>query len=92
VVPIGYADGLDRRLGNGVGQMLVNGVFAPIIGSICMDMCMLNVTGLNANEGDEVIIFGDDYPVWNLSQKMGTISYEVLTGIGRRVPRVYYQE
>jgi Alr-MurF fusion protein len=92
VVPIGYADGLDRRLGNGVGQMMVNGAFAPIIGSICMDMCMLNVTGINANEGDEVIIFGDDYPVWNLSQKMGTISYEVLTGIGRRVPRVYYQE
>jgi alanine racemase len=92
VVPIGYADGLDRRLGNGVGKMLVNGRFAPILGSICMDMCMIDITQINAKEGDEVIIFGDDYPVWNLSELMGTISYEVLTGIGRRVPRVYYQE
>jgi alanine racemase len=92
IVPMGYADGLDRRLSNGVGQMLVNGRLVPIIGNICMDMCMLNITGIAAEEGDEVIIFGDDYPVWKLSDAMGTIPYEVLTGISRRVRRVYYQE
>lgn len=92
IVPIGYADGLDRRLSNRVGKMWVNGHFAPIVGNICMDMCMLDITHVPASEGDEVIVFGDNYPVWELSDAIGTISYEVLTGIGRRVPRVYYQE
>lgn len=92
IVPVGYADGLDRRLSNGVGKMLVNGQLAPIIGNVCMDMCMLNITDLVVNEGDEVIIFGDDYPIWKISDAIGTIPYEVLTGISRRVRRVYYQE
>lgn len=92
IVPIGYADGLDRRLGNGVGKMMVNKCLVPIVGSVCMDLCMVDLTGVNAGEGDEVVVFGDDYPVWEQSDAMGTIPYEVLTGIGRRVPRVYFQE
>ncbi len=91
-VPIGYADGYNRKLGNGVGKMLINGQFAPTVGSICMDMCMLDVTELNANEGDEVIVFGDTYPIAQIAKDMGTIPYEVLTNVSRRVKRVYYQE
>ncbi|PZX20777.1 UDP-N-acetylmuramoyl-tripeptide--D-alanyl-D-alanine ligase [Breznakibacter xylanolyticus] len=92
VVPIGYADGLDRRLSNGVGKMMINGQEAPIVGNVCMDICMLDITNIKAREGDEVIIFGDQNPLWEMSQAIGTIPYEVLTGISRRVPRVYFQE
>lgn len=91
-VPIGYADGYNRKLGNGVGKMLINGQMAPTVGSICMDMCMLDVTNLNVNEGDEVIVFGDVYPITSIAKAMGTIPYEVLTNVSRRVKRVYYQE
>lgn len=93
VVPIGYADGLDRRLSNGVGTVIVNGKTAPIAGNVCMDICMIDVTDIdNVHEGDTVVIFGDNNPVWELSNKIGTIPYEVLTGIGRRVKRIYYTE
>lgn len=92
VIPVGYADGLDRRLSNGRGKLWINGAFAPIIGNICMDMCMANVTGIDVKEGDEVVVFGDAYPVWEMSQSVGTIPYEVLTGISRRVKRVYFSE
>lgn len=92
IVPIGYADGLDRRLSNGVGQMMINGQVAPIVGNVCMDLCMLDVTGLKVAEGDAVIVFGDQNPLWVMSEAIGTIPYEVLTGISRRVPRVYFQE
>jgi Alr-MurF fusion protein len=92
IVPIGYADGLHRILGNGNGKLMVNGKLAPIIGSICMDMCMIDLTGLDACEGDEVIVFGNTYPVTELAKQMQTIPYEVLTSISRRVKRVYYQE
>jgi alanine racemase len=92
VVPIGYADGLDRRLSNGVGKVMINGHVAPIVGNVCMDMCMVDVTGLKVNEGDEVIIFGDELPLWDMAEAINTIPYEVLTGISRRVTRVYYQE
>jgi Alr-MurF fusion protein len=92
ILPIGYADGLHRILGNGVGKLLVNGYFVPIIGSICMDMCMVDLTGVNANEGDEVIIFGEKYPVTELAKQMKTIPYEVFTSISPRVKRIYYQE
>jgi alanine racemase len=92
IIPIGYADGLHRILGNGVGKILVNGKLVPIIGSICMDMCMIDLTGIDVNEGDEVIVFGDAYPITELAQQMNTIPYEVLTSISRRVKRVYYQE
>ncbi len=91
-VGIGYADGLSRRLGNGVGKMLVMGQFAPIVGSICMDMTMIDITGIPAREGTEVIIFGPDYTILELANQMGTIPYEVLTSISSRVKRVYYHE
>lgn len=91
-VGIGYADGLNRRLGNGAGKMLVMGEFAPIVGNICMDMTMIDITGIPAREGTEVIIFGPDYNIIELANQMGTIPYEVLTSISSRVKRVYYHE
>ncbi|MCB0395925.1 MAG: bifunctional UDP-N-acetylmuramoyl-tripeptide:D-alanyl-D-alanine ligase/alanine racemase [Flavobacteriales bacterium] len=91
-VPIGYADGYNRRLGNGRCHMLVNGKPAPTIGNICMDMCMLDVTGMIAREGDEVIAFGDGLPISILAQAAETIPYEILAAISQRVKRVYYQE
>ncbi|WP_068472784.1 bifunctional UDP-N-acetylmuramoyl-tripeptide:D-alanyl-D-alanine ligase/alanine racemase [Saccharicrinis aurantiacus] len=92
IVPVGYADGLDRHLGNGKGAMLVNAQLAPIVGNICMDMCMLDVTGLDANEGQEVEIFGPNIRVEEIAKSLDTIPYEVFTGISRRVNRVYYYE
>ncbi|MGQ1888968.1 bifunctional UDP-N-acetylmuramoyl-tripeptide:D-alanyl-D-alanine ligase/alanine racemase [Thermophagus sp. OGC60D27] len=92
IVPVGYADGLNRRLSNGKGRMLIRGRRAPIVGNICMDMCMVDLTDLDAVEGDEVIVFGDNYPVTEMARLLGTIPYEVLTGISRRVVRVYYRE
>jgi Alr-MurF fusion protein len=92
VVPIGYADGLNRRMGNGIGKFLVKGQLAPTVGSICMDMTMIDVTGLGAVEGDEVVIFGDNPPITALAADLGTIPYEVLTGISERVKRVYIHE
>ncbi|MBI2271514.1 MAG: bifunctional UDP-N-acetylmuramoyl-tripeptide:D-alanyl-D-alanine ligase/alanine racemase [Bacteroidetes bacterium] len=91
-VPIGYADGLNRRLSNGKGKMIVNGQPAPIVGNVCMDMCMLDITGIPANESDEVIVFGKEYPVTQFANDAETIPYEVLTSMSRRVKRVYYQE
>lgn len=92
ILPIGYADGLNRRLSNGAGTVLINGCKAPITGTICMDMCMVDVTGTNAREGDRAIIFGDDLPVSEVATALGTISYEVLTSVGQRVKRVYFKE
>ncbi len=92
IIPIGYADGLSRSLSNGMGHLKVNGQFAPIIGTVCMDMTMIDVTDMNAHEGDEVIIFGKDLPIARLADEMGTIPYEILTGISQRVKRVYFQE
>lgn len=92
IVPIGYADGLSRRLSNGKGKLFVQGRFAPIVGNICMDMCTIDITGLQVKEGDEVTVFGREYPISELAREMGTIPYEVLTGISRRVKRVYFQE
>ncbi len=91
-VAIGYADGINRKLSNGKGSMMINGKLAPIIGNVCMDMCMLDITDVPAKEGDEVIVFGAEYPVTEMSKILGTIPYEVLTGISQRVKRVYYQE
>jgi alanine racemase len=91
-VAIGYADGINRKLGNGNGKMFVNGKLAPIIGNVCMDMCMLDITNIAAKEGDEVIVFGAEYSVNEISKALGTIPYEILTGISQRVKRVYYQE
>jgi alanine racemase len=92
IVPIGYADGLDRRLGNGVGWVLIGGQKAPIIGNICMDMCMVDVTGLEVKEGEEVIIFGRGLSVEEIARRLNTIPYEVMTGVSQRVKRIYFQE
>lgn len=92
VVPIGYADGLDMRLGNGDGRLQVNGHLVPIVGKICMDMCMVDLTDIEAEEGDEVTVFGDKIGVAELASKAGTIPYEFLTGISSRVKRVYYYD
>jgi alanine racemase len=92
VVPVGYADGLDRRLGRGIGKLLINDKFAPVIGNICMDMCMVDLTGIGAQEGDEVLIFGDKYPMTEMAKQLDTIPYEILTGISHRVKRIYYHE
>ena len=92
IVPVGYADGLYRRLGQGVGHLIVQAYKAPIVGKVCMDMCMVNLNGIKAREGDQVIIFGDGRPVKELAEDLGTIPYEVMTSISGRVKRVYYQE
>ncbi len=91
-IPIGYADGLNRKLGNGNGYCMVHGQKAPYVGNICMDVCMIDVTGIECSEGDYVTIFGDELPVTVLSDAIGTIPYEILTGVSTRVQRVYTQE
>ena len=91
-IPIGYADGLNRRLGNGNAYCLVNGQKAPYVGNICMDVCMIDVTDIDCKEGDKVIIFGDDLPVTILADVLGTIPYEILTSVSNRVKRIYYQD
>ncbi len=92
IIPIGYAHGLNRKLGNGVGKVLINGKFAPIIGNINMDMTAINVTGFDVKIGDEVIIFDERYTVEDIAETLGTIPYEVLTAISPRVKRIYYHE
>ncbi|MCU0421791.1 MAG: bifunctional UDP-N-acetylmuramoyl-tripeptide:D-alanyl-D-alanine ligase/alanine racemase [Bacteroidia bacterium] len=92
IVAIGYADGLSRKLGNGKGYMMINGHKAPIIGSICMDMAMVDVTHISCKEGDEVIVFGNEIDIKEVATKTGTIAYEVLTAVSQRVKRVYYYE
>lgn len=91
-VGIGYADGLSRKLSNKVGRMLVNGKLVPVIGNVCMDMTMLDITGVNAKEGDDVIVFGENPTVEEVAEAAETIAYEMLTGISARVKRVYFQE
>lgn len=91
-IPIGYADGLNRRLGNRNCYCLVNGKKAPYVGNICMDVALIDVTDIDCKEGDSVEIFGDHLPVTVLSDVMETIPYEVLTNVSNRVKRVYYQD
>ena len=91
-IPIGYADGLNRHLGNRHGYCLVNGKKAEYVGNICMDVCMIDVTGIDCKEGDSVEIFGDHLPVTVLSDILETIPYEVMTGISNRVKRIYFQD
>ena len=89
-IAIGYADGYDRRFSNGKGFVLIDGKKAPVIGNVCMDMTMINITGIEAKEGDEVIIYGPGISLKELSERIGTIPYELLTNISSRVKRVYY--
>ncbi len=91
-VPIGYADGLHRVLSNGKGKMWVNNKPARIVGNVCMDMCMLDVTGITCKEGDPVIVFDNEHSIEDVAKDMGTIAYEVLTNVSPRVKRVYWQE
>ena len=92
VVRIGYADGYPRLLGNGSGKMLLHDELVPVIGNVCMDMTMLDITGIEAAEGDEVTVFGEKLPVSKVAAWAQTIPYEILTNISQRVKRVYYEE
>ena len=91
-IPIGYADGLDRHLGNRHGYCIVNGQKAEYVGNICMDVALIDVTDIACEEGDSVEIFGKDLPVTVLSDILQTIPYEVLTSVSNRVKRVYFQD
>ncbi|MDR1667259.1 MAG: bifunctional UDP-N-acetylmuramoyl-tripeptide:D-alanyl-D-alanine ligase/alanine racemase [Bacteroidales bacterium] len=92
IVPVGYADGLHRMLGNGTGIFAVNGKRTPTVGNISMDMCAIDLTDTDAVEGDTVTVFGNDAPLSELACRMQTIPYEVLTRIAPRVKRIYFQE
>lgn len=92
IIPIGYADGFPRELGNGIGQVYVAGQLVPIVGKICMDMCMVDVTGLEVKEGDEVIVYGDPHPLDKVAASINRIPYELMTGISKRVQRIYVKE
>ena len=92
IVPIGYADGLHRMLGNSTGCFMVNGKHAPLVGNMSMDMCTIDLTDITAKEGDQVLIFGEEYPLAEISRQMKTIPYELLTRVAPRVKRIYYQE
>ena len=92
IIPIGYGDGFDRRWGNGVGQVVVNGNRCPTVGNICMDTTMIDLTGSDAKEGDKVVIFGRELPLDELAEKLQTIPYEIITSVASRVKKVYFQE
>jgi alanine racemase len=89
---IGYADGFSRRFSNGNGNVLINGHLAPIKGNVCMDMTMVDITGISAKEGDEAIIFGPGLPIQQVAQWIETIPYEILTSTSERVKRVFFAE
>lgn len=91
-LPIGYADGFNRHLGNGVGKVWINGQLAPVVGNICMDMCMVDVTNIDVKEGDRVIVFGKELPASEMAEALGTIPYEIFTSVSQRVKRIYFQE
>ncbi|MGI8599658.1 MAG: bifunctional UDP-N-acetylmuramoyl-tripeptide:D-alanyl-D-alanine ligase/alanine racemase [Chitinophagaceae bacterium] len=92
-VRIGYADGYSRIFSNGTGKMLINGKLAPVVGSVCMDMTMINITGIEGvKEGDEVFVFGKSLPVAEVAAWANTIPYELMTSVSQRVKRIYYQE
>ena len=92
ILTLGYADGLNRHLGNNHGQVLINGRLAPIIGSICMDMCFVDVTDIPCDEGDRAILFGEEDLLQRNAEAAGTIPYELLTSVSPRVPRLYYHQ
>lgn len=93
IIPIGYADGFSRKLGNGNYFIIINGIPCPTIGNICMDTCMIDVTDTNVNEGDRIVLFGtSDMPLYRMADAMSTIPYEILTNLSSRIQRIYYQE
>jgi alanine racemase len=91
-IPVGYADGYRRALSNGVGKVWVNGKLAPVIGNICMDMTMIDVSGINVEEGDKVVVFGPELKIQTVAEWLHTIPYEILTSVAGRVKRVYTKE
>ena len=92
VIPIGYADGFDRRFSNYGGEVWVRGQRCPVVGNVCMDQAMIDVTGADARPGDIAEVFGEHMPLEELADKLGTITYEILTSVSRRVQRVYINE
>jgi len=92
ILPVGYADGFNRKLGNSVGNVFIKGARVPVIGNVCMDMCMADVTEIRVNEGDEAEIFGDNITISEIAEKCETIPYEILTSIPQRVKRVFTRE
>ena len=92
VIPIGYADGFDRRFSNYAGEVLVRGKRCPVVGNVCMDQAMIDVTDTDAQPGDYAIVFGEQLPIQEIANKLNTIPYEVLTSISRRVQRLYFYE
>lgn len=92
VIPIGYADGFDRRFSNYGGEVWVRGKRCPVVGNVCMDQAMIDVTGADARPGDVAEVFGEHMPLQELADKLGTITYEILTSVSRRVQRVYFYE
>jgi Alr-MurF fusion protein len=91
-IAIGYADGFNRAFSRGVGNVLIRGKRVPVVGNVCMDMTMIDVTGIDAHEGDEVIIFGGDLPIQEVAKNINTIPYEILTNTSERVKRVFVAE
>src|SRR5690606_10073075 len=91
-IAIGYADGFSRAFSHGRGAVLIHGKLAPVVGSVCMDMTMVDVTGIPVQEGDEAIVFGPELPIENVAQRIGTIPYEILTNTSERVRRVFVAE
>lgn len=91
-IAIGYADGYSRAFSKGVGEVFINGKSAPVIGNVCMDMTMVDVTGIDVKEGDEVIVFGEEMPIERMAKKINTIPYEILTSTSERVKRVFTAE
>ncbi len=92
ILPVGYADGLNRKLGNRKGSLFIKGTKVPVIGNVCMDMCMADITGLNINEGDEAEIFGENISIEEIAAECQTIPYEILTSIPGRVKRVFFRD
>ena len=92
VIPIGYADGFDRRFSNYGGEVYVRGKRCPVVGNVCMDQAMIDVTGADARPGDIVEVFGEHMPLQELADKLGSITYEILTSVSRRVKRIYLYE
>ena len=92
VIPIGYADGFDRRFSNYGGEVYVRGKRCPVVGNVCMDQAMIDVTEADARPGDSVEVFGEHMPLQELADKLGTITYEILTSVSRRVQRIYFYE
>ncbi len=92
ILPIGYADGFDRKLSNGVGEVLINGKRAKVIGNVSMDLITVDITDIEANEGDKVEIFGENIVISEVATWLKTIPYEILTSVSRRVKRIYFQD